>query len=83
MRCGRGGDVGVQELWERGDTMGLGAVGPGVVPFLLKGPVEAFDLAVGLGPVGPGPLVGAVPEGRGEGGGSGGGAGGVRGAARG
>ena len=40
-----------------GCAFGFGAVHVGVGPFLEQGPVEPFDLAVGLGPVGPGTVV--------------------------
>ncbi len=58
--------VGVQEVGEGSDALGLAGVGAGVGPFLFQGPVEPFDLAVGLRPVGPGPLVGDVTQGLGE-----------------
>jgi hypothetical protein len=42
---------------ERSSALGLGPVGQGVGPFVEQGAVEPLDLAVGLGPVRPGPLV--------------------------
>ena len=48
----------------------FGEVGAGVDPFFGQGPVEPFDFAVGLGPVGPGPDMFDVTEGALEGSGS-------------
>ena len=48
----------VQPVAESGNTVGLRAVRFGVGPFIEQSAVEAFDLAVRLGPVGPGSLVG-------------------------
>ncbi len=50
--------VGVEPVWQGGAALGFGGVGLGVGPFVREGAVEPFDLAVGLGPVGPGALVG-------------------------
>jgi hypothetical protein len=50
--------VGVQPCGEGVVSFLLGVVGAGVGPFVEQGAVEAFDFAVGLGPVGPGSLVG-------------------------
>ena len=47
--------VPVEPVGEGFLPLGLGGVGPGVGPFLEEGAVEAFDLAVGLRPPGPGP----------------------------
>lgn len=49
--------VGVEEVGEGRDAFALAGVGAGVGPFLLQGAVEPLDLAVGLRPVGAGPLV--------------------------
>jgi hypothetical protein len=49
--------VGVEPGGEGLASFLLGAVGAGVGPFFQQGAVEAFDLAVGLGPVRPGALV--------------------------
>ena len=58
--------VGVEPGGESVASLGVGAVGVGVGPFVGQGAVEAFDFAVGLGPVGAGAFVGDV---RAEGGG--------------
>ncbi len=47
--------VPVQPVGKRGLSFDVGGVGPLVGPFLKQGAVEAFDLAVGLEPPGPGP----------------------------
>jgi len=49
--------VGVEERLVGGDALALAGVGHGVGPFLGQGAVESLDLAVGLRPVGAGPLV--------------------------
>ena len=49
--------VGVDEPGVRGHAFGFAEVEPGVGPFLTQGPVEPFDLAVGLWPVGAGSFV--------------------------
>jgi hypothetical protein len=49
--------VGVEPLRVCVASFGLGSVGLRVGPFIEQGPVEALDLAVGLGPVGAGALV--------------------------
>ena len=49
--------VDAKELGEGCDAFGFTEVGTGVGPFLLEGPVESFDLAIGLRPVRSGPLV--------------------------
>jgi hypothetical protein len=46
--------IGVDERVVLGDAFGLAEVGAGVGSFFEEGPVEPFDLAVGLGPVGAG-----------------------------
>src|SRR4051812_21205990 len=46
--------VAVQERRDRVDSLLLAGPGLGVETFLGQGPVEPFDLAVGLRPVGPG-----------------------------
>src|SRR4051794_41369497 len=46
-------------------SFGFGAVGAGVGPFLQQGAVQAFDLAVGLWPVGAGAFVGDAGRGHG------------------
>ncbi len=48
-----------------GAAFGFGDVGAGVGPFVGEGAVVALDLAVGLGPVGAGPLVGDAQFGAG------------------
>lgn len=49
--------VGVEPLVEAGRAFGLAEVGPGVGPFLDRGPVEPLDLPVGLRPIGAGAFV--------------------------
>jgi hypothetical protein len=49
--------VGVSHFGECFASFGLGPVGVGVGPLVEQGAVEAFDFAVGLGPVGAGALV--------------------------
>ncbi len=46
--------VGVQELGVGRGALVLAGVGTGVGPFFEQGPVEPFDLSIGLGPVGAG-----------------------------
>jgi hypothetical protein len=57
--------VGVQPSWQRLAPFGFAAVCLGVGPFVEQGAVEAFDLAVGLGPVGTGAFVGDARVGEG------------------
>src|SRR3954469_12582786 len=49
--------VPVQEVRVGGGALGFAGIRAGVGPFLEQGTVEPLDLAVGLRPVGPGPLV--------------------------
>src|SRR5690606_6275092 len=49
-----------------GDAVLLAGVGGGVGPLGCEGAVEAFDFAVGLGPVGPGAAVLEAVQGCGE-----------------
>lgn len=58
--------VGVQEVGQGFDALGLATVGAGVGPFLLEGSVVPFHLAVGLGSTWPGPLVHDITERFGE-----------------
>ena len=58
--------VGVDELGVGGGAFGFAEVEPGVGPFLAQGPVESFDLAVGLWPVGAGSFVLDWAKGLGE-----------------
>src|SRR5690242_14870422 len=59
--------VPVQEIRIGGDPLGLAGIGAGVGPLLEQGAVEPLDLAVGLRPIGPRPLVrDLVAEGGGE-----------------
>jgi hypothetical protein len=50
--------VGVVEVCQGFGAFGVRGVGPQVGPFVEEGAVEAFDLAVGLRPVGADLLVG-------------------------
>ena len=45
-----------QPAGEGSMAFGVGVIEPGVGPLLQQGAVEPLDLAVGLGPIGPGPL---------------------------
>src|SRR4051812_22624017 len=59
--------VPVQEGRIGGDALGFAGIRAGVGPFLERGAVEPLDLAVGLRPIRPGPLVrDRVAEGGGE-----------------
>ena len=55
--CGAVVIVGVEEPVERSGAGVVGPVGPHVGPFLEQGPVDPFDLPVGLGAAGPDPHV--------------------------
>lgn len=57
--------VGVEPDAESVAPFGVGAVEAGVGPLVSEGAVEALDLAVGLGPVGPGPFVDGARAGQG------------------
>src|SRR5580692_6175002 len=57
--------VGVEPVWQGVAAGGFGGVRLGVGPFVGPGAVEALDFAVGLGPVGAGPLVGDAELGAG------------------
>src|SRR5215218_2257362 len=59
--------VEVQPAGQGAGPGGLGGVDPDVGPFDEQCAVEPFDLAVGLGPVGPGPLVPHAVRGAGRG----------------
>ena len=58
--------VGVDERGVLRNALRLAEVQPGVGPFLAQGPVESFDLAVGLWPVGAGSFVLDWAKGLGE-----------------
>jgi hypothetical protein len=55
----------VDPCWQGGSAGGFGVVELLERPAVGEGAVEAFDLAVGLGPVGPDPLVGDAELGAG------------------
>jgi hypothetical protein len=55
--------VGVEPSRELVAAVGVAAVEPGVGPFVGQGPVESFDLAVGLRPIGKGTAVLYVTQG--------------------
>ena len=57
--------VGVQPVGEGCGAFGFAEVGADVGPFLEQGSVESLRLAVGLGPVGPGPSVCDAERGQG------------------
>jgi hypothetical protein len=54
----------VQEGGQGFGPLGVAGVGPGVGPFVQQGAVEAFDLAVGLRPVGAGAFAGGAEVGQ-------------------
>ena len=57
--------VGVEEVWQGCASFGVAGVGAEVGPFVEQGAVEAFDLAVGLRPVGAGEFAGRAEFGQG------------------